>query len=55
MKWDEVYLKDYKTMAEAKEKIGRYIEIYNTVRPHETCGGQTPYHVYTSRCEGDVA
>lgn len=55
LKWDEVYLKDYKTMAEAQDQIGRYIEIYNTVRPHETCGGQTPHYVYSSRSEGDVA
>ena len=55
LKWDEVYLKDYENMADAKEQIGRYIEVYNTVRPHASHAGQTPYHVYRSRCEGDVA
>jgi putative transposase len=55
LKWDEVYLKDYETMADAKKQIGRYIEIYNTVRPHASLAGRTPHHVYTSRCEGDVA
>jgi putative transposase len=55
LKWDEVYLKDYENMADAREQIGRYIEIYNTVRPHASHGGRTPYSVYTSRCEGVVA
>jgi putative transposase len=55
LKWDEVYLKDYKNMADAKQQIGRYIELYNTFRPHASHGGQTPYHVYHSRREDDVA
>jgi putative transposase len=55
LKWDEVYLKDYENMADAKEQIGRYIDMYNTVRPHSSHAGRTPHHVYTSRCEGDVA
>ena len=55
LKWDEVYLKDYETMADAKEQIGRYIEIYNTVPPHASLAGRTPHQVYSSRCEGDVA
>jgi putative transposase len=54
LKWDEVYLKDYENMADAKENIGRYIEKYNSVRPHASLGGRTPMNVYTSRCDGKV-
>jgi putative transposase len=49
LKWDEVYLKDYESMAAAKENIRRYIEKYNTVRPHASLEGRTPMNVYTSR------
>jgi putative transposase len=55
LKYDEVYLKDYENMADAREQIGSYIEIYNTIRPHASLAGRTPYVVYTSRCEGVVA
>jgi putative transposase len=55
LKYDEVYLKDYENMADAKEQISRYIEIYNTVRPHASLAGRTPHTVYASRCEGVVA
>ena len=55
LKWDEVYLKDYENMAEAKENIRRYIELYNNFRPHASIGGKPPMLVYTSRCEGQGA
>jgi len=46
LKYDEVYLKDYRNVKEAKEFIGSWIKTYNTFRPHQTLGGQTPTTVY---------
>jgi len=53
LKYDEVYLKEYESLPDAKEQIGRFIETYNNFRPHSACGGKPPMKVYTSRCEGE--
>jgi putative transposase len=50
LKWDEVYLKDYENLSDARNQIGKYIEVYNRCRPHATLLGKTPMSVYASRC-----
>ena len=47
LKYDEVYLKDYETMANAKENIGSCIAKYNNLRPHAFLCGLTPMSVYS--------
>jgi putative transposase len=42
VKYDEVYLKDYQTVNEAREGIGAYLKDYNYERLHESLGYQTP-------------
>ena len=34
LKYEEVYLKAYESVAEARSSIGRYLEFYNGRRPH---------------------
>jgi putative transposase len=46
LKYDEVYLHEYKNMKEAKERIGVYINEYNSLRPHQTLLGRTPDTAY---------
>jgi putative transposase len=46
LKYEEVYLKDYADLPEARREIGRYIEWYNSFRPHQSLGGRTPDTVY---------
>ena len=46
IKYDEVYLKDYVNMKEAKREIGNFIRKYNEERPHESLGGLTPIMLY---------
>ena len=46
LKYEEVYLKDYESVKEAREKICRYIDSYNSFRPHENLGGITPDMLY---------
>lgn len=54
LKYDEVYLKDYGNMIEAKESLGKYIHKYNTERPHTACAGQPPLTTYASSFEVQV-
>lgn len=47
LKYEEVYLKDYMSMKEARENIGRFIELYNSYRPHDSLKGLPPMEVYS--------
>jgi len=42
LKYEEVYLHAYDTVAEARASIGRYFAFYNEQRPHQALGYQTP-------------
>ena len=46
LKYEEVYLRAYDTVADAKRWIYRYIERYNTIRPHASLGGKTPDKIH---------
>ena len=49
VKYEEVYLKDYQTVAESKLGLGRYFEFYNNERPHQSLDYRTPAEVYGPR------
>jgi len=42
VKHEEVYLRAYDTVAEARASIGRYFSFYNTRRPHSSLDRRTP-------------
>ena len=42
LKYEEVYLRAYESVSEAKHFIARYIAFYNTLRPHSTLDGAAP-------------
>jgi putative transposase len=46
IKHEEVYLKDYQSMAHAVEELGRYFTFYNELRQHQALDYKTPGHVY---------
>ena len=46
VKYEEVYLKAYQTVAEARVGINAYLEFYNRRRPHQSLGYRTPAQVY---------
>jgi len=46
IKYEEVYLKAYETVTEARASIGRYVHFYNTRRPHSSLDRKTPDQVY---------
>lgn len=49
VKQEEVYLRSYQTVREAKNGLARYFEFYNNERPHQSLGYRTPRDVYFSR------
>jgi putative transposase len=42
VKYEEVYLKVYESVGEARSSIGRYLDLYNRRRPHSSLDGMTP-------------
>lgn len=49
VKYEEVFLREYKTVREAKNGLARYFEFYNNERPHQSLGYRTPREVYLAR------
>ncbi len=46
LKYEEVFIKAYATVAEARSGIGAYLTHYNDDRPHQALGYRTPHEVY---------
>src|ERR1019366_6758394 len=49
IKYEHVYLHAYESVQEARTKIGRYIDFFNTTRPHSSLNALTPDQVYFHR------
>ena len=46
VKYEELYLRAYDSVAEAKASIGRYLAFYNSKRPHSSLDARTPDRAY---------
>ena len=46
VKYEEVYLKAYDSVGEARASLSRYLAFYNQRRPHSSLGGRTPDEAY---------
>ena len=46
LKYEEVYLRDYRLVAEAQAGIGGWFRFYNHERPHQSLGYRTPAGLY---------
>ncbi len=55
IKYEEVYLHAYASVSDARQSIGRYIDFYNTTRPHSSLKAQTPDQVYFNRLPETMA
>jgi putative transposase len=46
VKYEEVYLRAYDSVAEARASIGKYFDFYNRKRPHSSLDARTPDRAY---------
>ena len=46
VKYEEVYLRAYESVTEARASLGRYLAFYNEQRPHSSLDGRTPDEAY---------
>ena len=46
VKYEEVYLRAYGAVSEARASIGRYLGFYNEKRPHSSLAAKTPDQTY---------
>ena len=55
VKYEEVYLKAYDSVSEARASIARYLAFYNERRPHSSLDGRTPDEAYFGKEETAMA
>jgi putative transposase len=55
VKYEEVYLRAYETVGEARHSIGRYLDFYNGRRPHSSLDDMTPDQAYFTQLPLRVA
>ena len=46
VKYEEVYLRAYDSVSDARASLGRYLDLYNQRRPHSSLDDQTPDQAY---------
>lgn len=49
VKYEEVYLHDYREYSEANQSLGNYFHVYNNKRLHQSLDYQTPSEVYFTK------
>lgn len=48
LKTELIYINEFRSPKELRKSIGKYIDLYNTIRPHAALDNQTPEQVYLS-------
>jgi putative transposase len=46
VKYEEVYLRAYESVGDARASLGRYLTFYNERRPHSSLDARTPEEAY---------
>ena len=55
VKYEEVYLRAYDSVREARASLGRYLDFYNERRPHSSLGARTPEQAYLDHLPQQIA
>ena len=55
VKYEEVYLRAYNSVSEARVSLGQYLAFYNERRPHSSLDGRTPDEAYFGKSETVMA
>jgi putative transposase len=55
VKYEEVYLRAYDSVGDARASLGRYLVVYNALRPHSSLDARTPDHAYFNHLPQPVA
>jgi putative transposase len=55
VKYEEVYLRAYDSVSEARASLGRYLAFYNGRRPHSSLGAKTPERAYLDHLPAPMA
>ncbi len=55
VKYEEVYLRAYASVGEARTSLGRYLDFYNRKRPHSSLGSQAPDRTFFDKLPQAVA
>ena len=55
VKYEEVYLRAYETVAEARRLIGVYLDFFSRKRPHLRLDARTPDQAYPTRLPSQAA
>lgn len=46
VKYEEIYVKEFKSVGQLRQALKKYFDFYNHERPHQSFDGQTPAEVY---------
>ena len=55
VKYEEVYLRAYDSVSDARASLGRYLDFYNSRRPHSSLGARTPERAYLDHLPQEMA
>ena len=55
IKYEEIFLRAYDSVSDARASIGRYLTFYNGRRPHSSLDRQTPDQAYFNRLPQSAA
>jgi len=47
VKYEEVYINEYRDVFHLKQRLKRYFDFYNNERPHQAMGSHTPSEKYS--------
>ncbi len=55
IKYEEVYLRAYDSISEARKRLAKYVDFYNRRRPHSAIGRVPPDHRYYESLPSEMA